>query len=64
MGNLQVLDLTKMKLPSLPSSLGLLTNLQALCLDRCELADIAVIGKLKNLVILSLFHSEMSQLPT
>ncbi|XP_062173512.1 probable disease resistance protein At4g27220 [Alnus glutinosa] len=64
MGNLQVLDLTKMKLPSLPSSLGLLTNLQALCLDRCVLEDITVSGKLKNLVILSLFNSDMSQLPT
>ncbi|XP_059429129.1 probable disease resistance protein At4g27220 [Corylus avellana] len=63
MGKLQVLDLTEMKLPSLPSSLGLLINLQTLCLDHCLLGNIAVIGELKNLVILSLLSSNLSQLP-
>jgi len=62
-GKLKVLDLTKMQLPSLPSSLGLLRNLQTLCLDQCVLGDIAVIGELKNLAILSLLHSHISQLP-
>ncbi|XP_059429133.1 uncharacterized protein LOC132162940 [Corylus avellana] len=59
MGKLQVLDLTEMKLPSL----GLLIKLQTLCLDHCLLGDIAVIGELKNLVILSLLSSNLSQLP-
>jgi Leucine-rich repeat (LRR) protein len=60
---IKVLDLTKMQLSSLPSSLGLLRNLQTLCLDHCVLGDIAVIGELKNLVILSLLRSHISQLP-
>jgi Leucine-rich repeat (LRR) protein len=63
-GKLKVLDLTKMQLSSLPSSLGLLRNLQTLCLDQCVLGDIAVIGELKNLAILSLLHSHISQLPS
>ncbi|XP_059441636.1 disease resistance protein At4g27190-like [Corylus avellana] len=63
MGKVQVLDLTKMKLPSLPSSLSLLGNLQTLCLDQCVLEDIAIIGELRNLVVLSLFSSNLSQLP-
>jgi Leucine-rich repeat (LRR) protein len=62
-GKLKVLDLTKMQLSSLPSALGLLRNLQTLCLDQCVLGDIAVIGELKNLAILSLLHSRISQLP-
>ncbi|RYR68246.1 hypothetical protein Ahy_A03g014726 isoform B [Arachis hypogaea] len=45
--------------PSLPSSLGLLTNLQALNLCKCMLEDIAVVGELKNLEILSLEKSEL-----
>uniref|UniRef100_A0A7N2L2P3 AAA+ ATPase domain-containing protein n=1 Tax=Quercus lobata TaxID=97700 RepID=A0A7N2L2P3_QUELO len=63
MGKLKVLDLTQMKLSSLPSSLHLLRNLQTLCLDYCVLGDIAIIGELKNLEILSLLNSEVSQLP-
>ena len=43
MRKLKVLDLTYMRLSSLPSSLKLLTNLQTLCLDQCVLADIAMI---------------------
>ncbi|KAE8125071.1 hypothetical protein FH972_019908 [Carpinus fangiana] len=62
-GKLKVLDLTKMRLSSLPSSLHFLENLQTLCLDQCVLGDIAVIGELKNLTVLSLAHSEISQLP-
>ena len=63
MRELKVLDLTKMRLLSLPSSINLLTNLQTLCLDHCVLKDIAVIGELKNLEILSLIYSEFTQLP-
>ena len=61
---LKVLDLTKMSLSSLPSSINLLTNLQTLCLDQCVLRDIAVIGQLRNLEILSLVMSEFKQLPS
>ncbi|XP_042983818.1 disease resistance protein At4g27190-like [Carya illinoinensis] len=63
MDKLNVLDLTKTQLPSLPSSLLLLRNLQTLCLDQCMLGDISGIGKLKNLVILSLLRSDISKLP-
>ncbi|MED6136074.1 hypothetical protein PIB30_052543 [Stylosanthes scabra] len=45
--------------PSLPSSLGLLTNLQALNLCKCMLEDIAVVGELRHLEILSLEKSEL-----
>uniref|UniRef100_A0A2N9EFT6 AAA+ ATPase domain-containing protein n=1 Tax=Fagus sylvatica TaxID=28930 RepID=A0A2N9EFT6_FAGSY len=63
MRKLKVLDLTYMRLSSLPSSLDLLKNLQALFLDHCVLGDITRIGKLKNLELLSLFKSEFKQLP-
>ncbi|KAG2694937.1 hypothetical protein I3760_08G167400 [Carya illinoinensis] len=59
MDKLKVLSLTKIQL----SSLLPLTNLQTLCLDRCKLGDIHWIGKLKTLVILSLAHSDISNLP-
>ena len=49
MRKLKVIDLTYMRLSSLPSSLKLLTNLQTLCLDQCVLGDIAMIGEMKNL---------------
>ncbi|KAM3705046.1 hypothetical protein ACJW31_03G050800 [Castanea mollissima] len=60
---LKVLDLTYMRLSSLPSSLKLLTNLRTLCLDQCVLGDIAMIGEMKNLEILSLIYSEFKYLP-
>jgi Leucine-rich repeat (LRR) protein len=63
MGRLKVLDFTQMQLSSLPSSLPLLRNLRTLCLDGCVLDDIAVIGKLRNLVVLSLLGSQISKLP-
>ncbi|KAG7968610.1 hypothetical protein I3843_08G163600 [Carya illinoinensis] len=64
MDKLKVLDLRKMQLLSLPSSLLLLGNLQTLCLDQCSmLEDISGIGELKNLVVLSLLDSNISKLP-
>ncbi|KAF5443177.1 hypothetical protein F2P56_035759 [Juglans regia] len=63
MDKLNILDLTKMQLPLLPSSLLHLRNLQTLCLDQCVLGDISGIGELKNLLILSLLHSDISTLP-
>ncbi|KAG6646099.1 hypothetical protein CIPAW_08G170100 [Carya illinoinensis] len=60
MDKLKVLDLRKMQLLSLPSSLLLLRNLQTLCLDQCSmLEDISGIGELKNLVVLSLLDSNI-----
>ncbi|KAE8010111.1 hypothetical protein FH972_006504 [Carpinus fangiana] len=63
MERLEVLDFTQMQLSSLPSSVPLVKNLRTLCLDGCVLDDIAVIGELKNLVILSLLGSHISKLP-
>ncbi|GAY54200.1 hypothetical protein CUMW_154880 [Citrus unshiu] len=62
---LRVVALVKMLLSSLPSSIYLLVNLQTLCLDQSILRDIdiAIIGKLKNLKILSFVRSDIVQLP-
>ncbi|KAG6646201.1 uncharacterized protein LOC122318465 isoform X2 [Carya illinoinensis] len=60
MDKLEVLSLTNIQLSSLLS----LRNLQTLCLDECKLEDIHGIGELKNLVILSLARSDISNLPT
>ncbi|KAL9450633.1 hypothetical protein AB3S75_012373 [Citrus x aurantiifolia] len=62
MTELRVLDFTKMHLLALPSSLGLLQNLQTLSLDACELGDMAIIGDLKKLEILTLRGSNMQKL--
>ncbi|KDO41210.1 hypothetical protein CISIN_1g0488092mg, partial [Citrus sinensis] len=62
MTELRVLDFTRMHLLALPSSLGLLQNLQTLSLDYCELGDMAIIGDLKKLVILALRGSDMKEL--
>ncbi|KAK8589345.1 hypothetical protein V6N12_023745 [Hibiscus sabdariffa] len=61
--NLKVLTLTKMHFSSLPSSICLLTDLRTLCLDQCVLGNIAGIGELKNLEILSLLGSDIEALP-
>ena len=63
MKQLKVLDFTQMHLPLLPSSLQCLGNLRTLCLDQCELGDIAIIAELKQLEILSLMNSNIEQLP-
>ncbi|KAJ4721055.1 Disease resistance protein [Melia azedarach] len=65
MAELRVLDLTEIHLRSLPSSLGFLSNLRTLCLDWCVFgdADVAIVGQLKNLEILSFCGSDLKQLP-
>ncbi|KAJ4721058.1 Disease resistance protein [Melia azedarach] len=65
MAELRVLDLTEIHLRSLPSSLGFLSNLRTLCLDWCVFgdADVAIVGQLKNLEILSFWGSDLKQLP-
>ncbi|KAH9688592.1 hypothetical protein KPL70_015192 [Citrus sinensis] len=62
MTELRVLNFTTMHLKPLPSSLGLLHNLQTLSLDDCKLGDIAIIGDLKKLEILTLRGSHMETL--
>ncbi|KDO39463.1 hypothetical protein CISIN_1g0033282mg, partial [Citrus sinensis] len=60
---LKVLSLIGIHFSSLPSSLGRLINLQTLCLDWCQLEDVAAIGQLKKLEILSFRGSDIKQLP-
>ncbi|KAJ9682531.1 hypothetical protein PVL29_018450 [Vitis rotundifolia] len=64
MNLLKVLDVSKMLFAPLPPSLQSLANLRTLCLDRCELGDIALIGELKKLHVLSMVGSNIQQLPS
>ena len=52
-----------MSFTTLPSSLDSLANLRTLRLDGCKLVDIALIGKLTKLQVLSLVGSTIQQLP-
>ncbi|KAF7145013.1 hypothetical protein RHSIM_Rhsim04G0054300 [Rhododendron simsii] len=63
--NLTVLDLKSVTMsPILPASLAKLAKLQMLCLDGCELGDIAILKDLKDhLEILSLQRSNIKVLP-
>ncbi|KAJ6996087.1 disease resistance protein [Populus alba x Populus x berolinensis] len=63
MKELKVLDLTRVNLSPLPSSLQFLENLETLCLDHCVLEDISVVGELKKLKVLSLNSSDIVCLP-
>ncbi|XP_052298682.1 disease resistance protein At4g27190-like isoform X3 [Citrus sinensis] len=63
MKKLRVLDFTRMQFSSFPSSIDLLVNLHTLCLDQSALGDIAIIGKLKNLEVLSFLKSDIKKLP-
>nr|GMC88608.1 disease resistance protein At4g27190-like [Ipomoea batatas] len=60
---LKVLDMCAVSLPSLPSSLGSLTNLRVLHLYGCSLENICILGKLINLEVLSLRGSLIKELP-
>ncbi|KAH9670284.1 Disease resistance protein [Citrus sinensis] len=63
MKKLKVVDFCRMQFFSLPPSIDHLLNLQTLCLDQCILGDVAIIGKLKNLEILSFSGSGIVKLP-
>ena len=63
MNQLKVLALSGMHFPTLPSTLQSLSNLRTLCLDRCKLGDMAIIGELKKLQVLSMVGSDIQQLP-
>ncbi|KAJ6380306.1 hypothetical protein OIU76_016881 [Salix suchowensis] len=60
---LQLMDMTEVQLPTLPSSLQFLEKLQTSCLHFCGLGDIALIGELKMLKVLSLVGSNIVRLP-
>ena len=64
MSQLEVLALSGMYFPTLPSTLQSLANLRTLYLDRCKLGDMAIIGELKKLQVLSMVGSDIQQLPT
>ncbi|XP_062006793.1 disease resistance protein At4g27190-like [Rosa rugosa] len=59
---LKMLDLTRLHLLSLPSSLQFLKNMHALFLNQCTLGDVALVGQLSNLEILSFSQSSVKQL--
>ncbi|KAH7843081.1 hypothetical protein Vadar_012439 [Vaccinium darrowii] len=65
MKELKVLAMSSMSIPSLPTSLQCLTNLQTLSLYDCELdnKDLSVVGTLMNLEILSFTWSDIDELP-
>ncbi|CAN6721751.1 unnamed protein product [Malus baccata var. baccata] len=63
MKELKVMDLTKARISSLPPSLHLLQNLRTLCLDQCVLGDVALVGQLSQLEILSFMYSKFKELP-
>ncbi|XP_044477902.1 probable disease resistance protein At4g27220 isoform X2 [Mangifera indica] len=64
MPNLRVLNLVRLQQLPLPSSIHQLTNLQTLCLDGSNIKYIAIIGKLKNLKVLSMRHSYIKEFST
>ncbi|KAK9289331.1 hypothetical protein L1049_007486 [Liquidambar formosana] len=63
MKELKVLQLRRMFIPSPPTSLSFLTNLQTLYLHDCWLENVSVLGDLKALVILSFRGSSIEELP-
>ncbi|XP_004498668.1 disease resistance protein RPS2-like isoform X2 [Cicer arietinum] len=64
MKELKILSLGNLNFtPSLPSSISLLTNLQALNLNKCMLQDISIVGEIKSLEILNLEKSELKEIP-
>ncbi|KAL3729216.1 hypothetical protein ACJRO7_026333 [Eucalyptus globulus] len=60
---LMVLHLQGIRLTHSPSSFQLPENLHTLCLDFCSLDNLAILGELKGLQILSFKYSNVHQLP-
>ncbi|XP_065849320.1 probable disease resistance protein At4g27220 isoform X2 [Euphorbia lathyris] len=61
---LKVLHFTEVNFVSgFPSSLGFLTGLQTLYLERCRLDNLAIIAELKQLELLSLADSKIAEFP-
>ncbi|KAK3419934.1 hypothetical protein EUGRSUZ_G00706, partial [Eucalyptus grandis] len=63
MRKLTVLDLSGIHLTHSPTPLQFLENLHTLCLSSCSLEDVAILGKLKGLQILSFVYSRVERLP-
>ncbi|KAF7849115.1 hypothetical protein BT93_L1233 [Corymbia citriodora subsp. variegata] len=63
MRKLMVLNLSGVNLTRSPLPFQLLENLCTLCLDGCLLEDVAILGKLKGLEILSFVNSKIQRLP-
>nr|XP_015876338.3 probable disease resistance protein At4g27220 [Ziziphus jujuba var. spinosa]XP_048326897.1 probable disease resistance protein At4g27220 [Ziziphus jujuba var. spinosa]XP_048326898.1 probable disease resistance protein At4g27220 [Ziziphus jujuba var. spinosa] len=63
MKELRVLELISVCLRPLPSSIFSIQNLQTLCLWRCDIGEVGMIGELKNLKILDLRGSSIEELP-
>ncbi|XP_048135593.1 uncharacterized protein LOC125315205 [Rhodamnia argentea] len=63
MRKLMVLHLSLVRLSRSPSPFQSLENLHTLCLDGCLLDDVAMIGELKGLHILSFVNSNIQRLP-
>ncbi|XP_044497638.1 probable disease resistance protein At4g27220 [Mangifera indica] len=60
---LKVLYLGGVNIPSEPSLLSCLKKLRTLCLKRCRLNDIGIIGELKELMILKFSYCDFEVLP-
>jgi Leucine-rich repeat (LRR) protein len=63
LAKLGMFGIHKLDMQSLLSSLQFLKNLQTLCLEQCVLGDIALVGHLSNLEILSFARSNIKQIP-
>ncbi|XP_044475727.1 disease resistance protein SUMM2-like [Mangifera indica] len=63
MKNLGVLDLSETQLSPLPESLSSLVNLRTLYFNGCKLGDLSIIGDLSKLEILSLYGSNVREIP-
>ncbi|XP_048134458.1 probable disease resistance protein At4g27220 [Rhodamnia argentea] len=63
MRKLMVLHLSRVRLGRSPSPFQSLEGLHTLCLDGCLLDDVAMIGELKRLHILSFVNSNIQRLP-
>ncbi|KAH9671961.1 Disease resistance protein [Citrus sinensis] len=63
MNELRVVHFTRTCFLSLPSSLVCLISLRTLSLEGCQVGDVAIVGQLKKLEILSFRNSDIQQLP-
>lgn len=63
MRELKVLDFTSLCFTTLPSSVQFIENLRTLRIEQCSVEDVTIIGKLKQLQILSFAFSDISYLP-
>ncbi|XP_048135742.1 uncharacterized protein LOC115726779 [Rhodamnia argentea] len=63
MRNLMVLNLARVRLTCSPSPFQLLANVHTLCFQNCSFEDVAILGNLKRLQILSIVNSKIQRLP-